>query len=289
MDGRWIGRDKINIKNIYTFVLDSPLIQLDYLGLDAIIISSGIDDDGIGHDRYWRNFIDTALMRHTQFLEREHYREPIEWFVEKSTYNKRCSNDGENKGKYWNKIKALAASRKLILREYSSKEELFKKLKTLKNGQERPRGSVSHLVYIGHGYYYALALNINDPKQNVTYEEIRNESFFNPQYFNDKPRIELETCHSASVSQPWAKHRIEISIAQLMSRLYSNSYVRGYDGKLDFSGVPNNIYPYPGRSVDPEVWLRSKTPSMKEFGFDDVSQKKSTWSPYIRTHNRLNY
>ena len=74
-----------------------------------------------------------------------------------------------------------------------------------------------------------------------------------------------------------------------MSRLYSNSYVRGYDERLDFSGIPNKIYPYPGTTFDSDVWLRSENPSMKEFGFDDVSQKKSTGSPYIKTHNRLNY
>ena len=231
-------------------------------------------------------------MRRDEFY-RNNYNELIEWFVEKSTYVKRCSNDKENffnwiiDPYYWDQIEELAKNKNMILREYSSKEELFRKLKTLKNGTLRPFGSVSHLIYIGHGYYYALALNINNSEQNIQYEEISSGVFFDKSYFKSHPRIELETCLSASISKKRATHYITISIAEMMSKIYDNSYVKGYDGRADFSGVPVGEYIKAGTSFDADVLQRGKAPSIKEFGVDDVSNNNSGKMRYFYNTNEL--
>lgn len=171
--------------------------------------------------------------------------------MEKSSYEQRSENRWF--GDYWQSIEREALSAGVTLRPFSTKDELKNILSTESDGSMRKDKSISHLIYYGHGYYYALALNINKSSHNITIDDIRRGDIFNPQYFSDRSKFEFITCHSASTSRRNAKVQVDVSIAETVSRMFPHSHVIGYDGRVDYAPIARGRQPEPGESYDKNV------------------------------------
>ena len=98
-DGKWLSRDLLGeyaADNLYSMAKNS-LIYLDLLGLNAVIVSGGIntdlDKDG-DHDKNWRNYISSAKKRFEEITENCNSNK--EWVVNEPSYINRAKYDMSN-------------------------------------------------------------------------------------------------------------------------------------------------------------------------------------------------
>ncbi|MFR0849006.1 RHS repeat domain-containing protein [Akkermansia sp.] len=155
MDGRWINRDpiaEVGVWNLYKFVKNNGLNNIDILGLNEIIISGGCNTNTGGinqssiyfdrflsylafsavqkvsgwgfHDQNWSNFIIAA---EEQIKKRKGLLKPgeqIEWLVEYETYRIRAMNDMHGGQYYLDQIQKKAQELGVVLRFYKTKSDL---------------------------------------------------------------------------------------------------------------------------------------------------------------------
>ncbi|MFR5038008.1 RHS repeat domain-containing protein [Akkermansia sp.] len=154
-DGRWINRDpiaEVGVWNLYKFVKNNGLNNIDILGLNEIIISGGCNTNTGGinqssiyfdrflsylafsavqkvsgwgfHDQNWSNFIIAA---EEQIKKRKGLLKPgeqIEWLVEYETYRIRAMNDMHGGQYYLDQIQKKAQELGVVLRFYKTKSDL---------------------------------------------------------------------------------------------------------------------------------------------------------------------
>ncbi|MFR1530544.1 RHS repeat domain-containing protein, partial [Akkermansia sp.] len=155
MDGRWINRDpiaEVGVWNLYKFVKNNGVNNIDILGLNEIIISGGCNTNTGGinqssiyfdrflsylafsavqkvsgwgfHDQNWSNFIIAA---EEQIKKRKGLLKPgeqIEWLVEYETYRIRAMNDMHGGQYYLDQIQKKAQELGVVLRFYKTKSDL---------------------------------------------------------------------------------------------------------------------------------------------------------------------
>ena len=257
--------------NDYRFNQNSVLANYDILGMNTVVVSGGIntnrDVDG-RHDANWRNFISSASMR-IRALKESCPNEKIEWFVNKSSYEKRAFNDlsswdtlvlqsahtNPNVDVDWNsriryhtimEIESLAKELKVSLRWYNSKYEFEQLLRLSPQGMTVRRGcsKIDKFIYYGHGYVGKLAIIYGGGKdiQEVTIDE----SSFDSAYFANNPYIDLVTCHSASRPK---KNPEKGSLAEEIN-LKLGGIAYGYDGRVDYAPVYEGKMPKEGASIN---------------------------------------
>ncbi|MBR5214171.1 MAG: RHS repeat-associated core domain-containing protein, partial [Akkermansia sp.] len=96
-NGRWLSKDPLGEytgENLYSMVMNSLMDTIDLLGLNAVIVSGGINTDldrDRDHDKNWRNYITSAKMRFEEISE--NCGSNKEWIVNEPSYIKRAEYD----------------------------------------------------------------------------------------------------------------------------------------------------------------------------------------------------
>ena len=103
-NGRWLKMDPIGIraeKNMYSFLANDFMSAIDLLGLNAVVVSGGINtntENDEDHDKNWRNFIDAAKIKFGMI--RNNCNGEKEWIVNKNSYIIRSEFDHFKEASY---------------------------------------------------------------------------------------------------------------------------------------------------------------------------------------------
>ena len=267
-------------KNLYSLLANGSMSSIDLLGLNAVIVSGGINTNTYNdnHDKNWRNFTDAAKIKFG--IIRDYCNEEKEWFVNKTSYILREKHEDEKRSnhmhimwgysenpiiysfvktheetvsrngyqKYIKEIERTAKELGVTLRWYSSKTEFLNLLATQPNGKRRTGCSkIAQFVYYGHGSIGELWItyggggNIN--KEIVTAKE------FPEGIFQFHPVIQLYSCHSASKKKNSTQKSIAEEIYDELMKKSLSVVVVGFNGRVDYVPVAEGKHPTGGTSV----------------------------------------
>ncbi len=157
--GRWPSRDPIEERggiNLYGMLHNDVLNKVDLLGLDAVVVSGGINKNlktDPDHDKNWKNFITAAKLYIQKLKKKIGPGEEIEWHVEENSYRVRESSEDNlmemrYESYYINEIKSTAKSLGVKLVFYNGEKEL---INNVNGGGRQGNDKISDFSFFGHG------------------------------------------------------------------------------------------------------------------------------------------
>ena len=190
--GRWLSVDPADEEggvNLYGFVVNDGVDDVDNIGLNAVVVSTGINVDLIRvpkHDNNWRNYITAAELRINELKNTLKEGEQIEWLVEINTLIGREMFDKSHfnirrpffyfaeDDVYLNDVGLTAQRLGVKLRVYTSKREFVTAVNSEPNGMGRNGASlITSFTFYGHGDPGNLWLNINNRTFDLTAKDIK--------------------------------------------------------------------------------------------------------------------
>jgi len=238
--GRFFSEDPIHSGgNWYSYCESNPLVFVDPLGLEEIVISGGIyNKTKVDNGKYYYEFLDAGLAQIKQ-LKKQNNGEMITWVVADYGWSE------------WDKsaIKKTATSNKVNLVFVTNKTELFNYLNyaskqptptDLKNGSVgfgREMDPITNLSTFSHGLIAnggTLSLGYNAPNSHPKELDITSADLWAvfPQAFASNHRSNFFSCNLGTAG--WN------SFAQQWANLFGGT-TTAYIGQTDYSHVSDNM------------------------------------------------
>jgi RHS repeat-associated protein len=170
--GRWLSRDPIGERgglNLHGMVGNDSVNEVDYLGLDKVVISGGTSvNDPNRHDLSGWNFLNTAVRRAKALeadLKKKGKKEEVVLIVYAPPYERRAIAEKKPSNYYLDIVRKAISGTGVKIVEIRKKDDLTKELVKF------PSGSITSLDYFGHSSKDYLLLEYSStPQTNGTHD-----------------------------------------------------------------------------------------------------------------------
>ena len=186
--GRWISRDPIEEEggsNLYSFLGNSPTETIDYLGMNPVVISGGVNtrlDIDPNHDKNYQHFITAAKLKLKELAGKLKKGEVIEWYIEETTYRTRNPAFARSINNLINVVNSLTKSmpaidpmsngipaNRLSIHWYKNKKELATMINSGPSGTRSGSSLITEFSFYGHGNPGELWLQFRQTNPNAEY------------------------------------------------------------------------------------------------------------------------
>jgi hypothetical protein len=177
------------------------------------------------HDRYWGNFIDSALLRMSQIRPTLTVGDQLTWLVYRPAYAARGKEDNVN---YLADIQVKAAKASANLLWFDSQQEL---INYLNKGQNRRQVKITRFEYFGHSNMLCFMFDYSNDLSGAS-------PAFGILHQNDLKKIDRDSFAKDGYAKSWGCHSGESYSAEWQRR--TGVPMVGAIGKTDYSngGLP---------------------------------------------------